>query len=173
MATIKVLGKVKERNDCKEGDMESEKLQVNLKEIRIMNFGDGFDAEGLLTRRRKKRLYRGIDWEKLGVLDNSHKRIKLCLFEISRDAFPEEIIETVMRKYLAMRQPPQEIPLCLLKMFSRKRWDPPWVFLHRPIIQSQREFPHYLVLSGSRLGAARVGNGKPFHKNCLFVFIEP
>ena len=153
--------------------MENKKLQVNLREVRTVNFGDNYGSKGLLTCRRKKRLYQGIDWEKLGILDSSRKKIKLCLFEISRDAFSEEIIETVIRKCPTICHPSQEIPLCLLKMFPRKRWDPPWVFLHRPIIQSQREFPHYLVLSGSRLGAARVGNGKPFHKNCLFVFIEP
>jgi hypothetical protein len=151
--------------------MEPEKLEACRKEIRIIRFGGGYDAKNLLPSIKNGRLYEGIDWSKQDIQDRSCSTVELAIFEISVNAFPEEVVRAVRLQFPLLKKPPKELGLCLLKRFPRKNWEPPWVLLHEPIRHPEKEFAHVSTLSGSRLSGTRVGNKKQFHKDCLFVFI--
>jgi hypothetical protein len=151
--------------------MEFEELEVHRTEIRDIWFGDGYDTKGLLASIKKGRLYEGIDWRKQDIRDRSRTTAELVIFEINRNAFPEEVIGAVRLQYPLLKKPPKELGLCLLKRFPRKNWEPPWVLLHEPIRHPEKEFAHISTLSGSRLSGTRVGNKKQFHKDCLFIFV--
>lgn len=151
-------------------------LKISLVGKLFVRFGDNYHAKGLLTRRRLKRCYDGIDWSAQRLQSWSGKKVEVWLFAANRDVKldeVQEIIDTVKAEFPKLERPAKELGLCLLKRFPKKRWYPEWVLLHEPISHPKKEFPHVSTLSGSKLGGSRTRGGAPFGKECLFVFYEP
>jgi hypothetical protein len=150
--------------------MEDEGSVIRHLGTEIVEFDKGYDSKSLLTRRRKARLYPGIDWGRQKIRDWSGRWIELWFFKADDEISYKEVLKIVREQYSMLKRPPKELGLCLLKRFPKRIWDPPWVLLHTPISHPKKEFPHVSVLSGSRLGGSRKGTGKPFGEGCYFVF---
>jgi hypothetical protein len=138
-----------------------------VRDIIPMKVGGDFSLKELLDLGKYDYIYYKHDWKNLEVPRREEKEVTAWRFTFNNEHYPEEIVDHVLTKFNRLERPSWDDVLYFGKMFPGKFWKQPQMFLHEPFLR------HYFVLSGSSLSVSEDKSGRPFHKDCAFIFIGP